>query len=486
MTGEPSAEGIEPRGRLHPFAILLLARRLAGAWIVPILVVLFTWRGGIAIPALAAFAAAGVAFGVLAWLRFSYAVIGDRLEVRSGVLQRTVRIVPIDRIRGIDVTAPALHRLLGLVRVEVEAAAGGRSGAELSLSAVSRADGEALRARLLAPRVSALEAGSQGESLVLYHASPRLLVAGGVTSGKYLLAPLVVLGIVWNLIGNLPGAIGDRLSGRVVEWIPDGVAGLLVVVPVALVAAPLLAVLGSLLVDWRFTVRDEGDRLVAVRGLLTQRAVSIDRLRIRGLDVTDSPLRRAAGLAGVAVVAGGLAGGRGGRAVIAPVVGRSQLSVLLRLIDEAAPDLWKPLTTHPGPARTRRLVRALPVPMAAAVVAGLLGFWWLAGGLAGVAVLCLPLALDRYRQLGHAWNSRRLVLREGSLTRRWTSLDPSAIVGYEIRRSPGQQRAGLCTIVLHLGQGAGRRRLLDIGEEQAQGVLAAIAPTVLGPLVASR
>jgi hypothetical protein len=38
--------------------------------------------------------------------------------------------------------------------------------------------------------------------------------------------------------------------------------------------------------------------------------------------------------------------------------------------------------------------------------------------------------------------------------------------------------------VLHLGQGAGSRRVLDCSEEQAAKLLAALDPQLLGPFVA--
>ena len=40
------------------------------------------------------------------------------------MLARSVRTVPNDRIRGVEVETPPLHRLLGLVRVRIDAAAG--------------------------------------------------------------------------------------------------------------------------------------------------------------------------------------------------------------------------------------------------------------------------------------------------------------------------------------------------------------------------
>lgn len=470
-------------GRLHPLAILLVLRRFVGAWILPLLVVALTWHGGLAIPGLALIVVAGLAYGVLTWLRFTYAVVGDRLEIRQGVLERKVRVVPVARIRGVDVSAPALHRLLGLVRVEVEAASGGSTRAELTLAAVTRAEGEALRLRLLARPTEQLEVDGE-PARVLYRATPGLLAAGGITSGRYLLAPLAVAGIVFNLADDLPGSLGERLFSSAADRAPEGGAGLLVLVVVVAAAAAALAVLGSLLVDWNFTVRDETDHLVAVRGLITHRAVTIERARIRGVDVTDSPLRRLVGLMGAAVVAGGIGGGRAGRASVAPVIGRHEVLGLLRAIDPLAPDPAGILVVHPRAALARRLVRAVPVPVVAAGIAAAVGLWWLAAGLALLSGMGLVLGRDRYRQLGHRWDGRRLAVREGSLTRRWTSLDPSAVVSYEVRRSPGQARAGLCTIVLHLGQGVGARRVLDVSDAQARALLERLAAPLLEPLVA--
>jgi hypothetical protein len=43
----------------------------------------------------------------------------------------------------------------------------------------------------------------------------------------------------------------------------------------------------------------------------------------------------------------------------------------------------------------------------------------------------------------------------------------------------------VCTITVHLGQGAGSRRALDAGEGQAAALLAALEPRLLAPLVSA-
>ncbi|MGI8478443.1 MAG: PH domain-containing protein, partial [Gaiellaceae bacterium] len=136
-------------GRLHPLAILVFARRRIGQSILPIAIVAFTWRGGLAIPALLVLAVAGLALLVVEWRRFTYRLENGRLVIERGVFRHTTRVVPLDRIRGVDLQAPWLHRMLGLVQVEVEAAAGGTAAAELTLAAVSADEGVRLRHVLL-------------------------------------------------------------------------------------------------------------------------------------------------------------------------------------------------------------------------------------------------------------------------------------------------------------------------------------------------
>jgi putative membrane protein len=467
----------ELAGRLHPFAALLLARRFVGASLIPVLALLLSLGTRVLVPLVLAALFVGLPLAVAWWWRFTYRVAGGRLEVRSGLIRRTARVVPLDRVRGVDLTAPFVHRLLGLVKVEIEAAAGGGK-AEISLGAVSRVDGEALRERLL----GSAPAEAAGEPAALYHATPLQLALGGLTSSRYLLAPAAVVGVLFNLADDLPGGVVDRASDAVVDAAPTDPVGVAAAVGAGVVLVLLLAVSGSLLVDWSFLLRADDDRLTAERGLLTRRVVAIDRERIRGLDVLDTPLRRPFGLAAVRAIAGGV-GGAGGRTTLAPVVAAGELRALLRSVEPQAPDPGVQLAAHPVAARARRFSRALPLPAAATTLAVVLGWWWVAAAGLALTLAAVPLAADRYRQLGHRFDGRRLALREGSLTRRWTEVDPAGIVSFDVRRSPAQRRAGLATVTLHLGQGAGSRRALDVGEEQARRLLTQLRPALFAPLV---
>jgi putative membrane protein len=472
-----------PRGRLHPLAIVVFARRMVGASILPVVVVAFTWRPTFVVPGLLALVGVGLALVVLEWRRFTYRIENGRLVIERGVFRHTTRVVPLDRIRGVEVRAPWLHRVLGLVRVDVEAASGGSEAAELTLAAVAASEGERLRRLLLIGARPSLEAeAEQPAARVLFHASPRLLVAGGLTSGRHILAPLAIVGVVANFADDLPGGYVERLVSSAADRAPTDALGVSLVVVAALVLTAILAAGGSLLADWEFDLADDGERFLARRGLLTSRAVVIDRARVRGVDLRDSPLRRAFDLVGVHAIAGGIGGGRSGRTVLAPVVRMEEARALLRELDPDA-RLDTPLERHPAAARTRRIVRAVTVPLVLAAGAFALGLPWPGAALVVLAVAGVPLGIDRYRQLGHGFDGRRLAVREGSLSRRWTSLDPAAVISYAVERSPFQARVGLCTIVLHLGQGAGTRRVLDCSEEQAAALLAALDAPLLAPFV---
>jgi len=465
----PAAGELE--GRLHPLGLIVVARRFVGASLIPALALFLSAGTRVVLPALLLALLVGVPLALLSWWRFRYRVSGGRLELHSGVLSRSVRTIPLERVRGIHVTEPFLHRLLGLVRVEVDAAAGGGQSAELSLPAVTRRQADELREALLA----AGPGDESAEPPVLYRATPGRLAAAGVTSLSYLFAPAAIVGVALNLADDLPGGYVERAIEAAADRFPTDAMGLVLVALAAAALVLVSAAAGSLLVDWDFTLRDEGERLTAARGLLTRRVVHLDRDRIRGADVRDTPLRRPFGLAAVTAIAAGV-GGRDGGTTLAPVLRVNELPAFLRVVDEHAASPDSPLVSHPASARSRRLVRAAVVPLLLLVLFAAFGVVWAAAVALVVLAAAVPLALDRYRQLGHAFDGRRLALREGSLRRRWSEVDPDAAVSFELRSSPGQRRAGVATLTVHLGQGAGSRRALDIGSEQATALLRRVRP----------
>jgi uncharacterized membrane protein YdbT with pleckstrin-like domain len=431
------------------------------------------------------FTVAGVVLGLAhsgaSWATFTYAVYDDRIELRRQFIGRSAKIIPLDRIRGVDITTRLRHRLLGVAVVHIDAAAGGHDQ-DAVLDAVPRAEAERLRLLLLAGAPAAAE----GPGEVVYaRAAPRWYLYAPL-SGAYLLTPFALIG---SLIGTLYN-VGDDLgliTRRRVEGLTRDLAELpqwlvMTIVIVLVVAMPIASVVAFALVNWDFTLKGGGrpGEIVAERGLFTRRSVSLERGRIRGVELRDNPVERLAGVVRLDALVTGL--GRAehrGRLLPAAPTGLAY-AVAARILGSTAPG---PLRGHPATARARRVVRAMAPFFAAA------GFAWLAGR-ASLAYVCLalsvlgvPLGLDRYRQLGHATGAGRLSVRSGSLRRHQAVVEHEAVVGWRLTQTLFQRRLGLATLTVTVGAGQGGYPAIDIAEPDAVAFAAEITPAWITPFI---
>lgn len=82
----------------------------------------------------------------LSWRFHTLRIGDDDVEVRSGVLFRTHRRAPLDRVQGVNLTRPMIARLLGLAKLEV---VGAGLDANVKLEYLSGKDAEAIRGDIL-------------------------------------------------------------------------------------------------------------------------------------------------------------------------------------------------------------------------------------------------------------------------------------------------------------------------------------------------
>jgi putative membrane protein len=417
----------------------------------------------------------------LTWWRFGYADGRSAVVVTRGLLARSVRTVPNDRIRGVEMEAPVLHRLFGLVRVRIDAAAGAVAGKdeELLIDGVTRAEGDRLRAAVLSDR---RPTGAPGPT---DHAEPveeefarfdnRWLLYAPLV-GSYLAVPLAAVGALFRLTDELPESLKPHLVG------PDLLDGRLL--GLAAVAALLLLALGSVVgaavVNWRFRLTRRGGSLIAVRGLITRRHTELEIDRIRGCTVAEGAGMRLVGATRVSALVTGL-GDATRRGQLLPLGPRSEAWTLVRRL-VADPG---PLTRHPTTARRRRLMRAMSagllVTAAGLVLTPLAGWWELL--VAGVLLTALgvPLGLGRYAALGHAAGPDSLAVRSGWLVREEAVLERRAVVGWQVRQSFFQRQAGLATVTACVGAGTGGYAALDMAADEVP----AFATAASGPWAAA-
>ncbi|MBO0746627.1 MAG: PH domain-containing protein, partial [Candidatus Dormibacteraeota bacterium] len=90
-----------------------------------------------------------LAIGIYRWFTTTFRITTQLVQVRSGLLNRRTLTVPLDRVRTVDVTAPFLHRLLGLARVSVGTGQSDRRNDAVRLDALGALEADRLAGELL-------------------------------------------------------------------------------------------------------------------------------------------------------------------------------------------------------------------------------------------------------------------------------------------------------------------------------------------------
>ena len=448
----------------------------------------------------------GLAFS--RWFTTRYRVTDDRVEVGSGLFRRRVRAVSRDRIRTVDVTARAMHRLLGLARVEVGTGRSDRNqGGGVRLDGLTEADAAALRAELLhRPRQAPLAAAAAAAPTPAAVEEPEMELArldsSWVRYAPFTLSGVVSVGVVLGFLLNVANEaqfdpenwgptrhLADRLGHAPV------VLTAVVVAVLALVAVVVASTVGYALAFWDFRLtRHPGGTLHVSRGLITTRATTIEERRLHGAEVSEPLLLRMVAGARLIAIATGLRVGRGaergGSLLVPPAPWAEVQRVAAAVIGDAEPAA-RPLAAHGPRARTRRYTRALSGW--ALLVAALAVVHWTLGGpawlpLAALALLPVAgaLAADRYRNLGHAVAGRRLVASSGSLVRRRCVVAAEGIIGWNVERSFFQRRAGLATLTATTAAGHQHYDVQDVEIGEALRLAEALLPGLAEPFLERR
>lgn len=419
----------------------------------------------------------GIVVGILRWFTTTYRITETHVQIHRGILNRTLRSVPRDRIRSVDVDSTMLHRLFRLSVVKI--GTGASHGADdLDFNAMATRDVAALRSELLrrVRPVTVDDAHEQVDDVRNYSRwSPSWMRYAPFTLSG--VASIVVVVLFLFQIQFFDGGALTRLpwvklelhqlatlpTAKVVVW------GLILLVLVA----SAVAVARYLLSYWRFDIRRVDEATLHLsHGLLRTRQITIDEKRLRGVQISEPLSLRGVGASSAHAVMTGLGRQRGGVALLSPPGPRDEaVRISADLLDIEEP-LNCDLVQHGRIARRRRYTRAATF---AAILAVAMLLLQLAGDVSAAVwwtfVVIVPasafLAWDRYRGLGHAVLPGWLVTRSGSLNRRRVALSTEGIIGWTIRRSYFQRRAGLATLIATTAAGRHRYSIPDLPFDEA-------------------
>ena len=422
------------------------------------------------------FQAMGLAAGLLLTLgavaryyTYRFRIERGVLVVRSGLLSRNLRQIPLTRIQNVALRQGLLHRLLGVAEVRLESAVGGGTP-EAQMQVLSLADAAALEAVVQAAgaanvpipgeiegdaALATAQPAADSEGRTLLSLDTAELVKLGLTSNRGLVLGAVGFGAFAQFggdgfsrtIANTAEA-GVEYAGQLglgwAQWLLLGFVLLLAFLALARAVAVLMVVLQF----HGFRLVENAGGLGVEQGLLTRLRMRAPLAKIQRWTVYDSLLHRFFDRRSVRVETAALQAVNEQQA-LADVIPIAHPGTVDALIQRWLPDIdwghwnWRPL--HPRAWRRVLFPSLLLIGGLTALATLRFGPWALL-----LPVLLLPLAVLRARGLakrcGWVLTDRVLAWRSGWLDRHASFAEVHRLQGLRLSQSPFDRRHGMATL----------------------------------------
>lgn len=454
------------QGRLHPLT-LVFAFLKAGRNFLPTIPLLIFGSGSWAVPVALVIIVISLAQALVRYFTFNYAIEGSDLVIRKGILERTERHIPLDRVQEIQVEQGVLHRIFGVVDAVIETAGG--QGPEASLSVLSRAEVERLRLAVFErvrmtrqPQVSAqAEAAPVEQRELIRRLSVSDLLQAGLTS-NHIISALAIVGTLWAFLDDvLPENIYERAAkavlGQAQQVAEQGFNAAIVFALVGLIIvlgiSVIFSVVGSIALFYNFTFTRAGEDLHRSYGLLTLRSSSLPRRRIQVLEIEEKLLRRLFRLVTLRADTVGAPKKESeehnkGRDVLLPVLPRDEVPELLPIF---FPDLAEDRAEWHSVSRLAISRSLLRCALVCAILIAALMFYW-PGPLSLLPLILLPLvywiSVKNYKSFGYSLGENYFQARRGWLGRSTHIVPIRKVQAVEIRRNPLDRSLGLATLLV--------------------------------------
>jgi len=441
--------------RVHPLAILPQIIKTIKGLILPWLFIIIsqvqehplrTLLIGVGLLGLA------VVFGVLWWLNFTYSLEAGELRIKSGILNKKRRFIPLERIQSVDLSAGVIFQVVHLVKVQVETAADSRLP-EVNLLGIPRAEAEALQAYIQSYKTEhhALPTESMPEGI----ATVRPPVDAPLLQKRISVWELVIVALTSASIGLLVPILFtlqeviDDLFKKLFHYLFDFTQSaspwqIAVFIAILFFLSALVSIARTLLKYGNFTLTRTAKELRITHGLLERRQLTIPLNRLQGLRIEETPVRQLLGFCTVHVLSGGYGKSEGQSTVLFPLLRHRALHAFLQ---EFVPEFTTSATLQPLPVRAHG--RYLRRPLSVAFVLSLPGIAYIPQPWNWLAVLLIPLALllgeMQYRAGGWQHVGDCLTLRFRHLTRTTVIIPQRKIQSRHQHQSLFQRPHGLYT-----------------------------------------
>ena len=459
----------EAERRLHPMSWLFTLVQQLKQFVVPLLALLvFGQRGSDDYPGSELWPLVGVgALVVLSlwqYATYRYGVQGDSLIVRSGVLERSLRVIPFARIHNVALQQSVLHRIFDVAEVRLESAGGKKPEAQMRVLKLSDAlalealvrrrgahspagvvEGMAATATDHEPLPTPLLSLPLGEVLRLGLVSNRgLIVVGAAFAGAMQFNRRLIPTLFEDWGQSLFGWAGQHHFGP-----GQYVLAALALFTLLVLVLRLLSMLFALLQYYGFNLSEQGRRLTVERGLLARWRTSASRRRIQAWTLREGLMHRLLKRRSLDVDTAVAEDQDTQRALreIAPIATPEACAAL---IDHLLPKAdWAHLQWQRLPLASwwrLFLPGAAFAPLLAAALCWRFGAW------GALALLWLPWAVYKARQraarAAYAVGDALVAVREGWWSRHWRFAELDKLQALQLTRGPIDRRCGTSTLWL--------------------------------------
>ncbi len=504
-----SSKALEPR-HTAPLSVLVGAAAGLQNAVVPVIAIAFgTGTTGfgvlIALGVGGAILAVAALFSYIRWKRLTYTIGIADIRVESGVLSRSARSVPYERIQDVSLEQKLIPRLFGLVAVKFETGAGG--GEDLSLSFLREDDGEELRQLVRTRRdeeaqgIAAAAGKEPADAAPVEEAEPLFTMGPGrlFTFGLFEFS-LAVFAVLFGLMQTAGSFIDfefwdadfwlswfvdegsnltDQISGASTGVQALGAIGALVGLFVVGSATGMFRVFAR---EWGFLLEQTARGFRRRRGLFTRTDVVMPIHRVQGVKLGTGFVRYRFGWHNLRFVS--LAQDLGASShVVAPFARLNEIAPIVEAAGFHLPDEnadWHRAT------ETYLFDNALSDAMFFLIASGIAftttsiyapEWTTLAAGiplvLAGISALANVLA---WRYQRHALDDTQIMASKGMLSPRSQIATRMKLHSVQISQGPIARFRGYAT--LHLGQAGGQFSIPGIPVERARQVRREVLETI--------
>jgi putative membrane protein len=471
--------------RTHPLGLLIGIVTGIPQLIFPMLAALFGTRStGISTPLIiGAVLFISLLFRSLAWMRFRFHLDEDDIRIEQGLLNRTVRSIPYDRIQDVSIEQPVLAQLFNLGEVKFET--GGGEGEDAKLSLVSMERAEALRATIRARKADEVSVSDAAETVYERETPPIFAMDNNrlVTLGLYsfsLVIFVVLGGLAQQFDFLLPFDFWDfkhwigMAEERGVNIDAIGTSARIIGAVFALLALIALGfatgVIRTMLKEYGFRLDRNERGFRRRRGLLTKTDVAMPVNRVQAANIVTGPIRKRRGWHALKFVSLAQDSKEESDYMAAPL---AKLDEIWPIMSEAG--IMPPSAdTEFQRGHFRWWVTSLVIvmPLSLAAMAAVV-FFAEASLVQSLALLFIPFGLLlfgalEWRRFGFAEDAARIYVRRGWWRQRLTILPQVRVQSVEIAQGPLARIAGLVSV--HFGIAGGTLELIAIPRETAEAI----------------